>query len=323
MSSTCQISSLGPHYSFPDAVSPKRLPDFARLMSSQLTKIRFPDRKWDTAFPPLGAPALRLPSLPQKIVAVGHRGTKLFAPENTIAAHERAYLMGARAMEFDVRCTKDGHFILMHDQSVSRTTNGKGLVKDLSLADIRALTATSHKDPKFHGEKIPTLREALRNVRGRFAIDIDYKGGPSNSGQLLDRILTEEGFGAPDAPLVTIFARRHHFNILKPLMENFALRPHYISSSHVETIASQYPIKVFGLRRLSFSPKAAASIRRNGLNLFSNVMGRYDHDAGYEDARRAGSLFIQTDHLERLIPYLRSRGLLETKVLGRNYRALS
>ncbi len=56
--------------------------------------------------------------LPEKIIAVGHRGTKTHAPENTIAAHEKAYALGARCIEFDVRCTRDGHFVVFHDHDV-------------------------------------------------------------------------------------------------------------------------------------------------------------------------------------------------------------
>lgn len=259
---------------------------------------------------------------PEKIIAVGHRGAKYFAPENTIAAHETAYQMGARAIEFDVRCTMDSEFVIIHDKKVNRTTNGTGKVKDMTLEQIKALDAGSHIGKRFAGEKIPTLREALRNVRGRFAVDIDFKGGPKNSADMLENILIEEGFEDDQAPLVTIFARRQHFEMLKPLSRLFALRPHFINEERVETIASQNPINIMGLRRLSFSPGAAASIRHNGMHLFTNVMGPYDSDIGFSDAIRAGSLFIQTDNLDRLVPYLENRNLLETRVLGRTFKPL-
>jgi len=266
--------------------------------------------------------SLAIPSnsshMSHKIVAVGHRGTKKFAPENTLAAHEVAFALGARAIEFDVRCTKDGHFILIHDSTVQRTTDGRGRVKDMTLEQIKSLDAGIRKSPEFVGETIPTLREALRNVKGRFVVDIDFKGGPANSAEILAEILEEEGFSS--GQLVTIFARRHHFKMLSPLCPQYALRPHYINTGKTSFLAKTLPLEVMGLRRLSFSPKAAESITGSDLHLFCNVMGRYDDERGYEDAINAGARFIQTDHLDKLVPYLESRDLLETRVLGRDYQ---
>lgn len=253
-----------------------------------------------------------------KIVAVGHRGSKKFAPENTIAAHEAAFALGARAIEFDVRCTKDGHFVLMHDATVNRTTNGFGRVKKMTLDQIRHLDAGSWKGPEFKGEKVPTLREALRNVKGRFVVDIDFKGGPRNSAALLSSLLEEEGFLS--GHLVTIFARRHHFSLLKSLSPQFALRPHYVSLRRTRWHAKEHALEIMGLRRLSFSFKAAQAIRESNFHLFCNVMGFSDNERGFEDSIRAGALFIQTDHLDRLIPYLEERDLLQNDVLGRDYQ---
>ncbi len=252
-----------------------------------------------------------------KIVAVGHRGAKKFAPENTLAAHEAAFALGARAIEFDIRCTRDGHFVLMHDAWVNRTTNGRGRVKNKTLEQIMSLDAGIRKGPEFAGEKIPTLREALRNVKGRYVVDIDFKGGPRNSAKILLAVLEEEGFSS--GHLVTIFARRHHFKLLNSLCPQYALRPHYISRRKTMKLTAQYPLEIMGLRRLSFSYKAAAHIRGADLHLFCNVMGLSDNERGFEDAVKAGAKFIQTDHLDRLIPYLEERNLLERGVLGRDY----
>lgn len=257
-----------------------------------------------------------------KIVAVGHRGTKKFAPENTLAAHEVAFALGARAIEFDVRCTRDGEFVLIHDASVNRTTDGRGRVKDMTLDQIKALDAGIRKGPEFIGEPIPTLREALRNVKGRFVVDIDFKGGPENSAEILEDVLEEEGYSS--GHLVTIFARRHHFKMLKSLCPQYALRPHFISTKKTGFLAAgSLPLEIMGLRRRSFSEKAAKSIIECNFYLFCNVMGRADNERGFADAIKAGARFIQTDHLDKLIPYLEERNLLETRVLGRDYSPTS
>lgn len=261
--------------------------------------------------------------LPEKIVPVGHRGTKTYAPENTIISHETAYEMGARCMEFDVRCTRDGHFIVFHDHDVDRTTDGRGDVEDMTLSQIKALDAGSHKGPEFEGEAVPTLREALQNVRGRYAVDIDFKSGPDHSAPMLAEILRDEGFDREDSPLVTIFSRINHFEILEPLAPEFALRPHYLSRRHCKKMVRDYGIEVMGLRRYAFSKIAAGNIRGHGMHLFSNAMGKVEEQSDYEDAANAGALFIQTDHIDKLVKFLDSKERLETGVLGRNFRVLN
>jgi len=101
-------------------------------------------------------------------VNVGHRGFPLAEPENTIRSFLKAFESGATAIEMDVRATADGHLVLMHDESVDRTTDGHGLVSELTLRELKSLDAGK-------GERVPTLSEALSAVRGRGGIDLDLK----------------------------------------------------------------------------------------------------------------------------------------------------
>ncbi len=250
------------------------------------------------------------------IIAVGHRGTTKFAPENTLAAHDIAVAMGARVIEIDVRMTVDGHFVVMHDARVDRTTDGSGRVDQMALAEIKRLDAGAWFAPEFAGERVPTLREALRNLRGRAGVDIDFKSGPANSGALLANILDQEGYA--DGPLVTVFARAHAYNRLKGVSPRYALRPHFVSRRIAAAVAAGDGITIMGLRRWSFSFESARAIRDNGMLLFSNVMGWADGARGFADSIEAGAKFIQTDKLDELVAYLDGRGLLSTCVPARD-----
>ncbi len=241
------------------------------------------------------------------VVAVGHRGTKRFAPENTLAAFDKAIEMGARIVEMDVRMTADGHFVVMHDARVERTTDGRGAVARMTLAEIKALDAGSWFAPEFAGERVPTLREALRRVRGRAGVDIDFKAGPQESAARIAAILDEEGFD--DGALVTVFVRAWHYRMMKPLPPRYALRPHYQSLSATREARAD-GVEVMGLRRRNWSFRAARAIADNGIVLFANVMGRDDGPKGFAEALRAGARFVQTDRLDLLVPYLEERGLL-------------
>lgn len=105
---------------------------------------------------------------------VAHRGASKDHPENTLEAFEAATVAGAGAVEFDVRVTSDGHAVVLHDASVDRTTDGAGLVRDLTLEQVRCLRInTSEGDTG-----VPTLREVLESLSGRVAVDIEIKNVP-------------------------------------------------------------------------------------------------------------------------------------------------
>lgn len=95
---------------------------------------------------------------------IAHRGASAYAPENTLAAMVEAKKRGAKWVEIDVKLTRDGFPVIIHDDKVDRTTNGHGLVAGLSLADIRALDAGSWFSPAFAGEKVPTFEELLETI---------------------------------------------------------------------------------------------------------------------------------------------------------------
>ncbi len=92
---------------------------------------------------------------------IGHRGARASAPENTLAGIRRAHAEGASWVEFDVKLTADGHPILMHDETLDRTTDGRGPVAARTLAEVSQLDAGGRFAPGFRGERVPTLGQAL------------------------------------------------------------------------------------------------------------------------------------------------------------------
>ncbi|MBI1245302.1 MAG: glycerophosphodiester phosphodiesterase [Alphaproteobacteria bacterium] len=92
---------------------------------------------------------------------IGHRGAKANAPENTLAAFRRAHAEGATWVEFDAKLTRDGAVVVIHDELLDRTTDGKGPVAERTLAEIRTVDAGKWFSAEFAGERIPTLEESL------------------------------------------------------------------------------------------------------------------------------------------------------------------
>lgn len=111
-------------------------------------------------------------------VVVGHRGAAGHAPENTLASFEAALRLGADVVELDVRPSVEGELVVIHDATVSRTTDGHGEVAALSVAELRGFDAGVRFGAQFRGERIPTLREALGWAQGRTELVIEIKGDP-------------------------------------------------------------------------------------------------------------------------------------------------
>jgi glycerophosphoryl diester phosphodiesterase len=111
-------------------------------------------------------------------LVVAHRGASGAAPENTMAAFERAVEMGADMIELDVHATEDGHIVVIHDAVLNRTTRGdvRGSVVWFTLEEIKTLDAGSWKGTEFAGEEIPTLHEVLSAFKGRTRVLIEIKG---------------------------------------------------------------------------------------------------------------------------------------------------
>ncbi|RAJ90033.1 glycerophosphoryl diester phosphodiesterase [Larkinella arboricola] len=105
-----------------------------------------------------------------------HRGCMDTHPENTLPAFRRAIELGAQMIEFDVQLTKDGQLVIMHDETVDRTTNGHGKVSELTLAELRQLDAGVRKDARFAGTRIPTFEETLAIMPRNVWLNCHLKG---------------------------------------------------------------------------------------------------------------------------------------------------
>jgi glycerophosphoryl diester phosphodiesterase len=113
----------------------------------------------------------------KRAVIVCHRGACLVSPENTFASLEKAIEIGADVVEFDVRPSSDGILYVMHDALVDRTTNGSGLLSDMTSADIDKLDAGGWFSPEFAGEQVPRLDAFLDACRGRVGTYVEIKDG--------------------------------------------------------------------------------------------------------------------------------------------------
>ena len=149
------------------------------------------------------------------IYVAAHRGWSEVYPENTMPAFRAAVEIGVDQLELDVRVTRDGELVVIHDATVDRTTNGTGLVCEKTLSELRALDAGSHKGEQFKGEQIPTFVEFMEFIKDHptMTLDIELKEYPTTEGigelayEVCDRVLAIlDEYGFADRVVINSFS---------------------------------------------------------------------------------------------------------------------
>lgn len=128
------------------------------------------------------------PDLPRPCI-IGHRGSPVYAPENSLASFEMAAAQGADAIEFDVKLSKDEQVVVIHDPTVDRTTDGVGRISRLPLSTLRTLDAGSWFSPQFRGERIPTLDEVCEAVGRLLYLNIELTNYTSPWDNLVPKVV--------------------------------------------------------------------------------------------------------------------------------------
>ena len=138
---------------------------------------------------------------------IGHRGAAGYAPENTLASVRRAAALGVHWVEVDAKLSAGGHAILMHDDTLERTTNGRGPVSEASLADLAGFDAGGWFGPEFAGERVPSLDQFLDACTELgLRANIEIKPGPGEDAETahaVAAVLAARNFADAALPLVS------------------------------------------------------------------------------------------------------------------------
>lgn len=263
--------------------------------------------------------AQQSPSKPRsKVFIVAHRantcaGIEAGCPDNSIAAIQKAIEGGADMVELDVRTTKDGHMVLMHDATIDATTNGSGNVTNFTLEELRSFSM--ERGGKVYLEngqpvRVPTLEEALRYCKGKIYINLDLKAVGSRA-DLIKLIQDTQMQGQ-----VMLYCSGSTAKDYQSKDKTIAVHPHIGSASDIDQYSSCPGAKLFqynyGLWLEGGS--IAKDIRAKGFLSYSNLLN-------YDTQTMAGNYvyidrlidsetdFIQTDRCEAVASYLRAKGL--------------
>ena len=227
-----------------------------------------------------------------RVVAIAHRGEHLHHPENTLPAYQAAIEAGADFIEVDVRTTSDGKLVMMHDRTVDSMTNGKGSVKEMTFAQVRALDV--------RGSQAPTFDEVLQLARGKIGIYVDSKDVTAadmisavEKYEMLDKIVVYGGYQY----LKDVAAQRPKIRIM----------PESVSAAACKKIIDELHPKVIAFDARDFTDEIIGLARNAGADIYVDRFGAADTPAGWQDAIDRGATGIQTNKPAELVEYLRSR----------------
>lgn len=184
----------------------------------------------------------------QNIYVSAHRGYSEVYPENTMAAFRAALDLGVDQIETDIRVTKDGELVIMHDAAVDRTTSGSGAVESYTLAELKQLDAGIKKGERFAGERIPTLvefMELIKDVPG-LTVNFELKEYPTAGREALafdvcDRVLrTIDDYAYTDRCVVNTFSAKLHEYIYKKHGKKYKLHVYFPHSHMGECLIPPY-----------------------------------------------------------------------------------
>jgi len=142
----------------------------------------------------------------RQVELIAHRGASHDAPENTVAAFNLAWEQQADGAECDLYLTKDGHIVGFHDKTAKRTAGVDKPITECTFAELRELDVGSWKNPRYHGEKIPSFQELISAVPAGKKIYIEIKSGPEIVPELL-RQMKEHGKPVAETPIICFNAK--------------------------------------------------------------------------------------------------------------------
>ncbi|GAB3898991.1 hypothetical protein GCM10028803_19360 [Larkinella knui] len=234
-----------------------------------------------------------------------HRGSSLVAPENTLATFKAVLAMPVRYIEIDVRTTKDGQLVILHDGKLDRTTSGSGPVQNLTLAEVKQLSAGKGFDEHYKDERIPTLKEVCQLIRdwnaghtAKVNLYVDCKDvapAPLVAELTAFDVLTDAIFYGSDDFLLT----------LKQEAPKAKLMPSLRNAEELKGKIEKLHPYAFDVRWPSLTSELIQQIHGNGIQVFSDALGFFETAEQYQKAARMGIDVIQTDYVLKVSQALR------------------
>lgn len=230
-----------------------------------------------------------------------HRGASRYAPENTLPALETSIRLGADLVEFDVRTTRDGRHVLLHDATLNRTTDGQGPVRDRTESEIRRLDAGSWFGRPFRGTRVPTLDEFLEAAGRRVELYVDAK---DIAPEALVDALNRHGL----ADRAVVYQSVEYLEKLRSIAPGIRRMPPLRDPTKLDAAVERVKPYAFDTQWSILSKALIDRCHARGVRVFSDALGVHETIPSYSQAIRDGIDVIQTDHPLRVLRAIELEG---------------
>ncbi|MBE6560738.1 MAG: hypothetical protein E7662_06405 [Ruminococcaceae bacterium] len=257
----------------------------------------------------------------KNIYVAAHRGWCEQYPENTMAAFRAALEIGVDQIETDVRITRDGELVLIHDAMVDRTTNGTGKVADKLLAELRTLDAGSYKGEMFRDERIPLLTELMDLVKDHPTITLDLElkeyptpGNEITAYEVCDRVLRiVDEYNFTDRVVINTFSGKLHEYIEDKYGSKYRRHVYYPISNLGQVTRDPYQsaycccmFKALYSKINMATPEEFARMAGMGVQPWAGAGVR--DEAGVDQAIACGATLITCNNPDTILDILRKKG---------------
>lgn len=243
------------------------------------------------------------------ILVAAHRGAHMGNYENSLASTKQSIRLGVDIVEVDVRTTKDGHLVLMHDSSIDRTTTGKGKVEDLTLAEIRKFRLRAPYG-RISEETVPTFEEFLKVTKGKIMVDVDMK--TDNVTGIIEAVKRTGTSGE-----VFYFDDDYdQLDRIKELDPSAQIMPRARSYQMADSALVRFSPPIVHIDPSFDTGELGDMLRKKHARIWINALGEVDCYIRYGNGEEAlkeltkhGANMIQTNEPELLLQLLKSEGL--------------
>jgi glycerophosphoryl diester phosphodiesterase len=248
-----------------------------------------------------------VPKLKHKFIVIAHRGDHTIYPENTLEAYKQAIKNDADYIEIDLRTTNDGQLVSLHDATVNRMTNGKGLVKDLTLEQIESLKISSKNKADSVYYRIPKFDEILKLCKHKIHIYIDFKEADATATLTMLR-----KFNMENEVLVYINKPSQFTDWRKtlPTMPLMVSLPNTVKdTAALKKFIDQYHPDVLDGDYSDYNNEMVEFANKMGLTVWPDGQSAKEGPAVWDKAIALNLKGLQTDNPPALVSYLKQKGL--------------
>ena len=248
-------------------------------------------------------PSGRLPKTQHKIKIIAHRGNHLQVPENTLAAYENAITAGADYVEVDLRTSRDGKLVVLHDESVKKMTGKDALIRNLNFDEIKNLKIAPVVPEDAKTYSIPTFESVLALCKGKINIYLDFKDADvAKTYHLIRRAGMQHN--------VVVYLNKEEqyaqWKKIAPAVPLMASLPENSTASEIQDFLRKTPVDVVDNAQ---DTGLINMLHHNQIEVWLDVQSRDENPAKWDRALSLGIDGLQTDHPAQLIEYLKAKKL--------------